>query len=43
MLKLSIASIAIFLLLSGYSNNNLELTHILEKKEAIYSIKQAKI
>lgn len=42
MLKLSIASMAIFLLLSGCSNNSLELTHNLEKKEMIYSIKQAK-
>lgn len=42
MLKLSIASMAIFLLLSGCSNSNLGLTHNLKKKEMIYSIKQAK-
>lgn len=42
MLKLSIAFIATIFLFTGCTNKNLELTHNLEKKEGIYSIKQAK-
>ena len=44
MLKLSIAFIATILFFSGCSqkNPNPSLTHNLEKKESIYSIKSAK-
>ncbi|WP_419771033.1 MAG: ChaN family lipoprotein [Candidatus Marinarcus sp.] len=44
MLKLSIAFITTIFLFTGCTNQNLStpLTHNLEKKEAIYSIKQAK-
>jgi uncharacterized iron-regulated protein len=42
MIKISIALIATIFLLSGCTNKNIELTYNLEKKETIYSIKQAK-